>query len=52
MSLCGLDLEILYACLKNSFAPNFLCDAQLQEVSRTKGMSLAKKKKEKNSSSR
>jgi hypothetical protein len=30
MCLCGLDLEILYARLKNSFAQNLLGDAQLQ----------------------
>jgi hypothetical protein len=44
MRLCGLDLEILYADL-NSFAPNFPCDAQLQQFSRTHGIGRWPKKK-------
>ncbi len=39
MRLCGLDLEILYAHLKYSTAQNSLCDAQLQQFSRTNQIS-------------
>jgi hypothetical protein len=37
--LCGLNLEILYARLQNSFARNFPRDAQLQKFSSTNGIS-------------
>jgi hypothetical protein len=39
MRLCGVNLEILYARLKNSFARNFPGDAQLQQFLRTNRMS-------------
>jgi hypothetical protein len=48
MPLCGLNLEILYAGLKNSIARDFPCDAQLQEFSRTNQISRWPKKKKKN----
>jgi hypothetical protein len=44
MRLCGLDLEILYARLKNSFAQNFPRDAQLQRFSCTNRISRWPKK--------
>jgi hypothetical protein len=46
MRFCGLDLEILYACLKNSFARNLPRDAQLQDFhSRTESVAGSQKKK-------